>query len=148
MPTKPSDAFELFAAEHGLRLSTEAIYSAPRDVLHAPVDSEQCFLTVIRKQSADAEPLRLMFLAPLSEPSPPTFRDILWWLAGDAWALREAEGRLDKWAAGYGYRVTDSATARLFETHARQADALRSLLGSEGYDRLLTAYRAQISESG
>lgn len=146
-PTSP-DAFEHFAAECGLRITAEALYSAPRDVLHPPAESDQAFLVTIRTAQGEGTPLRLVFLSPLSDPEPPTHRDVLWWLAADAWALDEANGILENWAAGYGHSPDDPATAQLFDRHSRQVAALKTLLGKEKFDRLLVLHGAEVSRPG
>lgn len=145
-PTSP-DSFQHFAAEYGLRMTSEMLYSAPRDVLHPPAESDQAFLVTLRRNESGRTPVRLVFLTPLSEHKSPTHRDILWWLAADAWALREANGSLEKWAASHGYPSDDSATERRFDEHSRVVDAVRALLGKEGFDQLLALHSAEVSLS-
>jgi hypothetical protein len=150
-PSLP-DPFERFAVQCGFRMATEALYAAPRDVLHPPADSDQYFLVTLRPPETGGEPganpLRLVFLAPLADPEPPSCRDVLWWLAADAWAIGQAHGAMLQWAAGYGYPPDDPATARLFEQHAGQAAALEALLGRQNYEQLLALYRAEVSPRG
>lgn len=74
-------------------------------------------------------------------------RDVLWWLAGDAWAVERARGDREVWAATYGYPPTDAATARLFERHTRQTACLAALLGRSDYARLVALYDADIITS-
>jgi hypothetical protein len=147
-PSLP-DPFDRFAAQCGLRLTVEALYAAPRDVLHPPAESDQCFLVTLDLRERDTESemrsLRLVFLVPLADHEPPSRRDVLWWLAVDAWAVDRARGVLEDWAAGYGHPAHDPATGRLFDQHVRQATALEGFLGSERYQQLLALYRAEIS---
>ena len=74
-------------------------------------------------------------------------RDVLWWAAGDAWALHRADHDLTEWAATYGYPETDEATAWLFEQARRQATALAKLLGDSNVRRLLDLYEAEVGPS-
>jgi len=142
------DQFEDFAAESGLLMTTDRVYSAPRDVLHAPDVSDQCFLITLRARDPESAHLTIVFQTPLTQLEPPAYRDVLWWLAADGWALRESNGILQKWAKAYGYPVDDPATTRLFETHARATAELQSLLGTERYRRLLAIYGAEVSSRG
>ena len=139
------DPFEDLAAECGLLMTAETVYSAPRDVVHAPEVSDQCFLVTLRTRARESTLLTIVFQAPFTQLAPPAYRDVLWWLAADGWALREANGILQKWAMAYGYPVDDPATTRLFETHVRAAAELTSLLGMERYRRLLALYGAEVS---
>ena len=138
------DPFERLAADCGLRLTAEVLYAAPRDVLHPPADSDRCLLVTLHTLRADTEPLRLIFLAPLGASDEPFVRDILWWLAADAWAMARSGGVLGVWAAEYGYAPEESATIALFELHARQAAALATFLGTENYERLLALHTSQL----
>ena len=142
------DQFEDFAAESGLLMTADRVYSAPRDVLHAPDVSEQCFLVTLRTRTPESAPQTIVFQAPLTQLEPPAYRDVLWWLAADGWALRESNGILQKWAKAYGYPVDDPATTRLFETHSRATGELKSILGMERYRRLLALYGAEVSSRG
>lgn len=143
-PTSP-DSFQRLAAECGLRMTSEALYSAPRDVLHPPAESDQAFLVTLHRNEGARIPLRLVFFVPLSDQGSPTERDVLWWLAADAWALREANGSPEKWAASYGYLSDDPATERRFEEHSRQVEALRALLGKEAFDQILALHCAEVA---
>ncbi len=145
-PSQP-DPFERFAGECGLRMTAEPLYSAPRDILHPPAESDQQFLVTIRGARSDEPSIRLAFATPLTDREPPSRRDILWWLASDAWAIREAEGNLSRWATGYGYPANDEATTRLFEQHLRQTVSLEALLGQERLERLLAIYASEIAAS-
>ena len=145
-PSQP-DPFEHFAGECGLRMTVEPLYSAPRDILHPPAESDQQFLVTIRGARSDEPSVRLAFATPLTDREPPSRRDILWWLASDAWAIKEAEGDLSRWATGYGYSASDEATARLFDQHARQTASLEALLGKERLARLLAIYGSEIAAS-
>lgn len=141
------DAFERFAEECGLHLTAEPLCMAPRDVL-APLDAvEQHFLVDLSRMSSDTAPVRLIFVTPVTEPTTPAIRDVLWWLAGDTWALEQGDRKLEHWAATYGYPPDDRATARLFEQCVRQANALTRILGELDYRRLLALYEAEMSPS-
>lgn len=138
------DQFEAFAEHCGLRMEHELLYVAPRDVLHPPSDSDQYFLVTLSGPAGDL-PVRLVYAIPLTDADAPGVRDVLWWLAGDAWALEQTGRILDAWAAHYGYPPADSATRRLFELHVRQATALDALLGPVDYRRLITLYGLQVA---
>ena len=136
------DPFERFADECRLRIRAEPLCVAPRDVL-APLDAvEQHFLVQVSRADTDADPVRLIFVAPVNGPTAPAVRDVLWWLAGDAWVLEQGEKRLEPWAATYGYPPGEEATTRLFEECIRQASALTQLLGDLDCRRLLALYEA------
>ena len=143
-PSQP-DPFERFAGECGLRMTAEPLYSAPRDILHPPAESDHQFLITIRGAKSDEALVRLAFATPLTDREPPSRRDILWWLASDAWAIREAGGDLSRWATAYGYPANDEATGRLFDQHARQTVSLEALLGKDALDRLLAIYSSEIA---
>ena len=146
-PLQP-DPFEGFAGDCGLRMTAEPLYSAPRDVLHPPTESDQQFLVTLRRATIEEPSLRLAFATPLSDRQPPSHRDVLWWLASDAWAIREAGGDLKRWATSLGYPAKDDATARLFDQHARQSAGLEALIGQERFERLLAIYSAEIAPTG
>ena len=135
------DPFEAFAKRHGLRIRAESVYSAPRDVLHPPSDSDQAFLITLHRQSRPHDSLSLVYFLPMTEEAPPAVRDVLWWLAADGWAMEEAQNEVAVWANGYGYSIKDQATARLFSAHKRQHAALKRLLGDSQYAELLGLYR-------
>ena len=145
MPSLPTDLFERFAVQCDVRMTAESVYAAPRDVVNPPAESDQYFLVTLDGPAGEATRLRLIFITPLADPSAPTMRDVLWWLAGDAWALERAHRSLDAWAAAHGYPLSDEATVRLFEFHVRQAAALHELLGSANYQHLLALYDAEVS---
>jgi hypothetical protein len=142
---QPPDSFDRFAADCGLRLTAEPLCVAPRDVL-APINElDQHFLVSVSRDGNPAPPVRLVFLAPVSDRASPALKDVLWWMAGDAWVLERADRRLDSWAATYGYEPADDATEWLFEQATRQAAALAKLLGDSEMRRLMTIYEAAIS---
>ena len=146
MSPSQTDPFERFAGECGLRMTAEPLYSAPRDVLHPPAESDQQFLVTLRGARSDEPSVRLAFAAPLTDRDPPSHRDVLWWLAADTWAIKEAEGDQRRWAGGYGY-PDDEPTARLFDQHVRQMVSLEALLGKERLERLLAIYGSEIATS-
>ena len=147
MSPSQTDPFERFAGECGLRMTAEPLYSAPRDILHPPAESDQPYLVMLRGPESDDPSLRLAFATSLSDREPPSRRDVLWWLAADAWAVREAEGDLRRWAAEYGYPANDEATSRLFDQHVRQTASLEALLGKERLERLVAIHRSEIATS-
>jgi hypothetical protein len=142
-----SDNFDRFADECSLRLTAEPLCVAPRDML-APLDEiEQHFLVSLTRSGTAESPVRLVFLAPLRTLGGPSLRDVLWWVAGDAWALDRTDYELTEWAATYGYPETEDATVWLFEQARRQATALTKLLGDSNMRRLLDLYEADVGHS-
>ena len=139
------DPFEAFAERSGLRMRADSVYSAPRDVLHPPADSEQAFLVTLTRKSRPDESLFLVYFLPMTEEQLPGVRDVLWWLAADGWAIEKAENELAPWATGYGYAIDDPATARLFSIHKRQQAELRKLLGDDQHAELLGLYCSEVS---
>lgn len=139
-----SDQFEVFAEHCGLHVEHELLYAAPRDVLHPPSDSDQYFLVTLSGPTGDLF-VRLVYATPLTDADAPGVRDVLWWLAGDAWALEQTGSILEAWAAHYGYPPADPATRRLYDLHVRQATALETLLGPVDYRRLITLYGLQVA---
>lgn len=144
MASLQADSFERFAATCGLHMVVEPLYSAPRDVIQEPAESDQAFLVTLDLTRGQSSPVRLIFLSPLADPTPPNCRDVLWWLAADAWAIAEADGDSERWASSYGYQVRDGATTRLYEIHVSQAQALERLVASGRYRELLALYAAEI----
>ena len=139
------DPFEAFAERSGLRMRAESVYSAPRDVLHPPADSDQAFLVTLNRESRPDDSLSFVYFLPMTEEKLPGVRDVLWWLAADGWAIDKAENDLAAWATGYGYAIDDPATARLFSIHRRQQAALRKLLGDGQHAELLGLYCSEVS---
>lgn len=128
-------------------MTAEPLTIAPRDVL-APIEGvEQHFLISLSRAGMRREPLRLVFATPLSEQWGPSVRDVLWWVAGDAWAVERAEQKPDLWAATYGYPTEGEATNWLFDQALRQRNALAMLLGDDDMQRLLTLYESEIGDS-
>lgn len=152
------DPFGELAARCGLRVATaEPLYAVPRDLLSPPSEAEQQVLvTLASARRPDAAPVRVLFAAPLAAgaespvadspvaESSVAVRDVLWWLAGDAWAVERARGDVAAWSAIHAYPPADPAAPRLYALHRRQADALRALLGEPDYDALLDAYAREI----
>lgn len=142
-----SDDFERFADECALRLTAEPLCVAPRDVLASLDELDQHFLVTLTRPGFAESPVRLVFLTPVSTSGGPAMRDVLWWVAGDAWALDRADHNLTEWAATYGYPEADDATVWLFEQARRQAAALAKLLGDSNLRRLLNLYEAEVGPS-
>jgi len=143
MPTRP-DPFEAFATEFGLRLRTEELSAAPRDVLAPGVDQDRYYLVTIVGRRADSAEFRTLFITGADE-APPTTRDVFWWLASDSWAVERSEGDYQQWATALS-RARDTPEDRhLFELHSRQADKARVLLGDVAYGKLLALYEIEVA---
>lgn len=141
------DPLDRFVDECGLRLTAESLSVAPRDVLTPIAQAEQHFLVTLSRPDVVADPVRLVFVTPLTSPEPPRIRDVLWWAASDAWTLEEGRREIRTWAAVFGYPPDDAATVRLFQHQTGQADTLLNLLGESGYRRLLNLYDRDSSPS-
>jgi hypothetical protein len=133
------------AAAGDMVLSAEPLYAAPRDVASPPGDMEEYHLVTLRRAGHGTGGLQLVFTSPLAECATPTLRDILWWLAGDAWAIDHAGAVLEVWARAHGYPRADPASARLFARHVSQASSLKQVLGDATYHTLLAAYEAEVT---
>lgn len=144
MSSTPVDVFASFAVRCQLQLRIEPLAAAPRDVLAPPDDADQVYLVTITKPSSGTL-LRSVFIKSADDPLPPDARDVLWWLAADAWAVRHSGRDLRRWAQEYRYPPDAEATGRLFEQHLAQNDALERLLGHAEYERLLALYDAEIA---
>lgn len=140
-----ADEVERLAVACGLTLTAEPLYAAPRDLASPPSEMEQHHLVTLARRGGTGNTMRLVFVTPLGEPAAPTLRDVLWWLAGDAWAIERAGSTRDQWAAIHGYPLEDPGTAQLFARHVTQASALNAWLGAEAYRSLVAAYAAEIA---
>lgn len=140
-----ADEVERLAAACGLTLTAEALYAAPRDVASPPAEMDQHHLVTLTRHGSEAGALCLVFVTPLIDPRAPTLRDVLWWVAGDAWAIERAGATQQRWAAIHGYPLEDPATAQLFARHVTQASSLKAWLGAEAFRALLAAYAAEIA---
>lgn len=136
------DPFDQFAADRGLRLTAERLGMAPRDVI-APLEDVEQHYVVTLSNPATGTSFRTIFATPLTDPAPPAVRDVLWWTASDAWMLEQTQRTIEQWAPMYGYPASEGATARLFQQHVEQADALEALLGEFHYRRLLSLYESE-----
>jgi hypothetical protein len=141
MPSALPDTFERYAVQCGLRLESEPVLAAPRDVLTPLSDADQHHLVSLESRSGDT--LHVIFITPLIDSAPPGVRDVLWWLAADAWAVERSGRSVGRWASAYGYPPETDATARLFNQHVAQARTLSTVLGDENYRRLLALYEAE-----
>jgi hypothetical protein len=141
MPSALPDAFERFAVQCGLRLESEPVLAAPRDVLTPLSDADQHHLVSLRGRSGDM--LQVIFITPQIASAPPRMRDVLWWLAADAWAVERSGRSIARWAGVHGYPLETDATAQLFNQHVAQAQTLSTVLGDENYRRLLALYEAE-----
>lgn len=144
MVATQTDPFQAFAAELGLRVTTEELSAAPRDVLASPADQDRYFLVTVAGPRETAGQVRMLFVTGADE-SQPSMRDILWWLASDSWAVEESGRDYARWAAVYRYAADDLVGARLFRMHASQADATRALVGDAAYRRLLRLYQTEVA---
>jgi hypothetical protein len=147
MSSAQPDVFESFAAQCQLQLRAEPLVSAPRDVLADIEETEQHYLVTLTSRVSEAS-VRSVFIKPTIDPSLPDFRDVLWWLASDAWAVRQSGRELERWARVYRYSPDAEPTARVFERHLAQSEALERLLGQIAYDRLLSLYDAEVGRAG
>lgn len=147
MPSALPDVFDRFAAQTQLHLHTEPVVTAPRDVLADLDETEMYYLATVTSRASGAS-VRMVFIRPTTEHSPPVMRDILWWLAADAWAVEQSGREVGRWAGTYGYPVASDATARLYEMQVAQSAALASLLGRDDYARLLALYDAEVTREG
>lgn len=143
-----SDPFEAFAARLGLRVTTEELVAAPRDVLAPPAESERYVLATLSGPHADRESLRMLFVTEPADVDSPTLRDVLWWLSADSWAVEHAGRNYADWACMYRYADDDAAAMRRFKAHVRQATGLADLLGRGDYESLLGLYREQVVSAG
>ena len=147
VPTLPTDPFEQLAAECGLRISVERVSLAPRDLAAPPDEGERCYLiTVAGPEGGTAA--RLAFVRALQDPSPPGVRDVLWWLASDAWAVERSSGDIGRWAAIQRLTLTDTTVEREFDHYSAQSRALALALGADAYQRLLAAYESSVGRPG
>ena len=147
MSSTSPDVFERFAAQCQLQLRAEPLVAAPRDVLADIDEAEQHYLVTLTSRMSDAS-VTSVFIKPTIDPSFPDVRDVLWWLAADSWAVRQSGGELERWARVYRYPPHAESTARVFERHVAQSEALERLLGQIGYDRLLSLYDAEVGRAG
>src|SRR5690606_5534620 len=132
------DPFDQFAEQSDLHIDAEPLCVAPRDLL-APLGAiDPHFLVTLSRTGAHSPPVRLIFLIPIAASRGPTPRDVLWWVAGDAWAIERADGELRQWSAIYGYPPDAEATSWLFQQANQQTGALRTLLGDSYMHGLLT----------
>lgn len=140
------DVFDRFAAQCQLELHAEPLVAAPRDVLAGLEETDQYYLVTLSSR-ASSESARVIFIRPTTDPSPPTMRDVLWWLAADSWAVDQADRDISRWAATYGIPVGAEPTARLFRLHVAQRQGLARLLGDDAYLRLLALYDAEVTRT-
>jgi len=142
-------SFEAFARHCDLACRAERIGAAPRDLLAPLHAAEQHYLVFLSKRDTpETGPVvRMVFAKPLTDPDGPALRDVLWWLAGDAFAVDQADGQLAPWAASYGHPPHSPESARLFEVQREQTHQLRILLGEVAYRRLLELYESELSQA-
>lgn len=153
------DPFTRFATECRLSVSAEAIYSAPYDIAEPPSEAEQTYLVTVTNDSLASEgALRLVFVVVedpaedadgaggdggAGEGSAPSVRDVLWWLAADAWSIEHASRDLHTWLGHHGFEAGSIAARRRFRLLLQQAATLRDMLGAADYGRLLDLHRAE-----
>ena len=146
-PDRP-DPFFNFAGKYGLHIVTEDLSAMPRDVIAQPADLERHVLVVLSGARADAPALHALYVSEACDPREVSFRDVLWWLSADSWAVEQAARDYARWSDLYGYASENPATLRLFRLHARQAESLQLLVGLEGYQELLGLYQEEVTNSG
>lgn len=152
----PGDAMSRFAASCRLRVTAEPLYHAPYDVLEPPSEAEQAYLVHLGLDDpTGASAMRLVFVALTARERSsqgnevaPTVRDVLWWLAADAWAVEHARRDPLMWAAHHGFDSNEPATRLRFDRRLRQATDLSALLGEASYRRLLTTYADMSGQHG
>src|SRR5262245_18072479 len=105
MPPSYADPFERFAECCALHLCAEPVPTAPRDVAMPIEEADQSFVVTISKPGGSSGSVRLVYFVPLASPMVPGFRDVLWWLAGDAMLLERADGNLERWARAQAFPV-------------------------------------------
>jgi hypothetical protein len=138
------DPFELFAAQRELQISAAELCAAPRDVLAPPADLERYVLVTLAEPRQGTATVRTVFVSEAANAKHPTFRDVLWWLASDSWAIERAGRDYLRWAELYKYPDSDTAASRLFELHSTRATALAALLGESHYAELLSLYEREV----
>jgi hypothetical protein len=139
----PRDPIEEFAKTSGLQIATTELNAAPRDLVAPPDEQERYRLAELRREGDECA-LRMLFLSDAASAQEPSIRDILWWLASDAWAIEHAGRDLNKWRSALGYADSE-ATARIFRLQSAQTEKLIELLGDTAYRDLLSRYSAQLS---
>ena len=153
----PGDAMSRFAATCRLRLTAEPLYHAPYDVVEPPSEAEQAYLVNLGVDDpTSTSAMRLVFFVTMPERERsahvsevrPTVRDVLWWLAADAWAIEHARRDPLSWAAHHGFDSNEPATRLRFDRRLRQSQDLHALLGETSYRRLLTTYADMSGQHG
>jgi hypothetical protein len=64
MVATQADPFQAFAAEIGLRVTTEELSAAPRDVIAPPVDQDRYFLVSVARSRETATQVRMLHVRP------------------------------------------------------------------------------------
>lgn len=149
------DPFTRFATECGLSISAEAIYCAPYDIAEPPWEAEQAYLvTVITDSPTSARALQLVFMvaSDLDDDGGdmddagmgvPQVRDVLWWLAADAWSIEHASRDLAIWTDQHGFDADSDTVRRRFEILLQQAVRLADMIGEADYSRLVELHRQE-----
>ena len=143
VPTVPTDPFEQLATDSGLRVSVDRLSLAPRDLVAPPDEAERCYLVTLAGPEGGTA-ARLVYVTSLLESRVPGLRDVLWWLASDAWAVERSGGDVAKWAATRRLTNATSLAAVEFDHYRAQAGLLAETLGEKTYRRLLAAYEAEV----
>ena len=144
-PNSAAEPFERFAAACALRMRAEPLFHAPYDIFEAPEEADDAYLvTLTGSAQSDAQGVRLVFLMPTAAGVGPSVRDVLWWLAGEAWTMEHAGHDLASWAADHDLDAHAQATTRRFEQRRQLTEAVRALLGDEDFARLLRLYGEQV----
>lgn len=117
--------------------------AAPRDLAAPPDEHERYTLVELRRGDNECS-VRVLFLSDASTAEPTSLRDVLWWLASDAWAVERAERDAAKWRSVLRYTDDNEASAHLFSLHVTQTEKLSELLGDDAYRDLLARYSVQL----
>ncbi len=149
------DPFTRFAIECGLSISAEAIYYAPYDIAESPGEAEQAYLVTISTGSpTTVTSLHLVFMVATDLDGgrgdtgddgmgSPRARDVLWWLAADAWSIEHASRDLATWTAQHGFDTESGVVRRRFDILLKQAVGMAVMLGETDYARLVELHEQE-----
>jgi hypothetical protein len=140
-----NEQYDAFAQSCEIQIATEPVGIAPRDMTLTLDESEVYYLVTLTRQGSSAS-VRVVFAKPATDDAPPTAREVLWWLAGDAHLMEGSQENRALWAIAYADLPPDAnGTGRLFEQQRSQCQALRGLLGDVGYRRLVGIYDSEMA---
>ncbi len=130
MTTDTAQPIAKFIAAYHVRMTVEYADSNPHMANSETMNHFKCTLKRGRRQ------LSLIFSQGFGIHGEPTAADVLDCLASDANGLDNA-GSFEEWANEFGYDTDSRKAERAYHAIERQASALQSLLGAEGYTQLL-----------